>query len=72
MGRAFAKKLRGFNVEVICYDILEDIEDSNATQVALDELFEKTDILSLHTPQTPLTIDPRCRIGRTRIRKIIL
>lgn len=56
MGRAFAKKLRGFNVEVICYDILEDIEDSNATQVELQELFEKTDILSLHTPETPKTI----------------
>jgi len=56
MGRAFAKKLRGFNVEVICYDILEDIEDSNATQVELQELFEKTDVLSLHTPETPKTI----------------
>ncbi|MEW7289164.1 2-hydroxyacid dehydrogenase [Aquimarina sp. 2304DJ70-9] len=56
MGRAFARKLRGFNVEVICYDILEDIEDSNAMQVELDELFEKTDVLSLHTPQTPKTI----------------
>ncbi len=56
MGRAFAKKLRGFDVEVICYDIKEDIEDSNATQVELDELFEKTDVLSLHTPETPETI----------------
>jgi len=56
MGRAFAKKLRGFNVEVICYDILEDVENSNATQVDLNELFEKTDVLSLHTPQTPKTI----------------
>ncbi len=56
MGRAFARKLRGFNVEVICYDILDDVENSDATQVALDELFEKTDVLSLHTPQTPKTI----------------
>lgn len=55
MGRAFARKLRGFDVEVICYDIKEDIEDNNATQVNLDELFEKTDVLSLHTPWTPLT-----------------
>jgi hypothetical protein len=23
MGKAFAKKLRGFDVEVLCYDILE-------------------------------------------------
>lgn len=56
MGRAFARKLRGFTVEVICYDILEDVENSDATQVELNEFFEKTDILSLHTPQTPETI----------------
>lgn len=55
MGKAFAKKLRGFNVEVICYDIKEDVDDSNANQVELEELFEKTDVLSLHTPWTPLT-----------------
>ncbi|MBG6132732.1 D-3-phosphoglycerate dehydrogenase [Aquimarina sp. EL_43] len=56
MGRAFAKKLRGFAVEVICYDIKDDVENSDATQVELDELFEKTDVLSLHTPETPKTI----------------
>jgi len=56
MGRAFAKKLRGFNVEVICYDIKEDVENSDAMQVELDELFEKTDLLSLHTPQTSKTM----------------
>ena len=55
MGKAFAKKLRGFNVEVICYDIKKDVDDSNANQVELEELFEKTDVLSLHTPWTPLT-----------------
>ncbi|MFL1894237.1 2-hydroxyacid dehydrogenase [Aquimarina sp. 2-A2] len=55
MGRAFARKLRGFDVEVICYDIKDDVEDSNATQVELEELFTKTDVLSLHTPWTPQT-----------------
>ena len=55
MGKAFARKLRGFNVEVICYDIKEDVENSDATQVDLQELFEKTDVLSLHTPQTKAT-----------------
>ncbi len=55
MGKAFAKKLRGFNVEPICYDIKDDVEDSNAEQVDLEELFEKVDVLSLHTPWTPLT-----------------
>lgn len=56
MGRAFARKLRGFTVEVICYDIKNDVENSDATQVELEELFEKTDVLSLHTPETPQTI----------------
>ena len=50
MGKAFAKKLRGFDVEVICYDIKEGVGDENCKQVSLKELQEKTDVLSLHTP----------------------
>lgn len=56
MGKAFAKKLRGFDVEVICYDIKPDVGDENAQQVSLKELQEKADVLSLHTPQTELTM----------------
>lgn len=56
MGKAFAKKLRGFDVEVIFYDILENLSNEDAQQVSLQELFEKTEVLSLHTPQTELTI----------------
>lgn len=55
MGKAFAKKLKGFDMEVIFYDIKNNIGDENAKQVILDELFAKTDVLSLHTPQTELT-----------------
>ena len=55
MGKAFAQRLKGFGVEVICYDILENKGDENARQVSLEELFEKTEILSLHTPQTMQT-----------------
>lgn len=55
MGKAFAKKLQGFDCEVLCYDILEDVGDANARQVSLQELQEKTDVLSLHTPWTPQT-----------------
>ncbi|WP_298493122.1 2-hydroxyacid dehydrogenase [uncultured Algibacter sp.] len=57
MGKAFAKKLRGFDVEVLCYDIKNNVGDANAKQVSLTELQEKADILSLHTPQTPLTLN---------------
>ncbi len=55
MGKAFAKKLKGFDSEVICYDILPDVGDENASQVSLEKLMQKTDVLSLHTPQTALT-----------------
>jgi D-3-phosphoglycerate dehydrogenase len=57
MGKAFAKKLRGFDVEVLCYDIKDNVGDENTKQVSLEELQEKADVLSLHTPQTPLTLN---------------
>ncbi len=55
MGKSFAKKLRGFDVEVLCYDIQENVGDSNARQVSLEELQKRTDVLSLHIPWTPET-----------------
>ena len=55
MGKSFAKKLRGFDVTVLCYDILPNKGDANATQVSLEELQERADVLSLHTPWTPET-----------------
>lgn len=55
MGKAFAKKIRGFDCDVLCYDIKNDLGDENARQVTLEELREKADILSLHTPWTSLT-----------------
>ena len=57
MGKAFAKKLRGFEVEVLCYDIKQNVGDKNAKQVSLYELQQSADVLSLHTPQTPLTLN---------------
>jgi D-3-phosphoglycerate dehydrogenase len=56
MGKAFAKKLRGFDVEVICYDIKGGVEDDNARQVGILELCQKAEILSLHVPQTETTV----------------
>lgn len=55
MGKSFAKKLQGFDVKVLCYDIQENIGDQNATQVSLKEIQEKADVLSLHIPWTPET-----------------
>lgn len=52
MGNAFARRLQGFEVNVICYDILLNKGDEFAKQVTLEEFFEQADVVSLHTPQT--------------------
>ena len=57
MGKAFAKKLKGFDVEVLCYDIKGGVSDDNARQVGIMELKQKCDVLSLHVPQTESTIN---------------
>ncbi len=55
MGKAFAKKLKGFDCEVLFYDIIENISDENAKQVSLSEIQQKATVLSLHIPYTPQT-----------------
>lgn len=55
MGKAFAKKLRGFEVDVLCYDIQENVGDANAKQISFAEFQQKVDVLSLHLPWTPET-----------------
>lgn len=55
MGKSFAKKLLGFDVAILCYDILDNVGDVNAKQVSLKELQEQSDVLSLHLPWTPET-----------------
>lgn len=52
MGKSFAKKLLGFDTEVLCYDILENVGDANAKQVSIKEFQEKVDVVSLHIPWT--------------------
>lgn len=56
MGKAFAKKLRGFEVEVICYDIVGGVGDGNARQVGIMEFQQRSDVVSLHVPETAQTI----------------
>ena len=55
MGKSFAKKLQGFDVKVLCYDILEGMGDENAEQVSLEKFRRECDVVSLHTPWTPET-----------------
>ena len=56
MGKAFAKKLKGFDVEIICYDIVGGVGDDNARQVGILELQQKADVISLHVPENELSI----------------
>lgn len=55
MGKATAKRLSGFGVEVIFCDLLPDLSDKYGTQVSLEELKSRADIISLHIPLTDST-----------------
>jgi D-3-phosphoglycerate dehydrogenase len=51
MGRAFAKRLRAFDCEVVAHDIdPRVVTDGNATIVSLAELQGRSDVLSIHIP----------------------
>lgn len=56
MGKAFARKLKGFDAEVICYDIIGGVGNEDARQVGILEFRRKVDVVSLHVPETPETI----------------
>ncbi|MBE0639885.1 MAG: hydroxyacid dehydrogenase [Bacteroidales bacterium] len=56
MGGAFAKRLAGFGAKVIAYDKYKSqFTDQYVEESTLEQLFEKTDILSLHIPLTEET-----------------
>jgi D-3-phosphoglycerate dehydrogenase len=56
MGQAFARRLQGFSVEVLAYDkYIESYGNEFAREATMKEVFEKTDILSLHVPLTDET-----------------
>lgn len=55
-GQAFAKRLSGFNVNVLAYDKYRDnYSDAYARQATMQQLFEQADVLSLHIPLTEET-----------------
>ena len=51
IGKIFIGICRGFGMNVIAYDAYP-AKDSDITYVSLDELFERSDIISLHCPLT--------------------
>ena len=56
-GRAFAKKLYGFDVDVLAYDKYKsDYGDQFANAASIEEIFNQADILSFHIPQNEETL----------------
>lgn len=52
-GKAFAKKLAGFDVHILAYDkYLNNYSDKNAQEATLEQIFNHADVLSLHIPLT--------------------
>ena len=56
MGQSFAKKLSGFEVNVIAYDKYKTgFTDAYAKEVSMEEIVKQSDVLSLHVPLTAET-----------------
>lgn len=49
-GQAFAKKLRGFDVEILVYDKYKKAQDDYVKNISLEVLQSKADIISFHVP----------------------
>lgn len=57
IGTVFARLMRGFHCEVLAYDPFpnDEITRMRGTYVDLDELFDRSQMVSLHCPLTPDT-----------------
>ncbi len=56
-GSAFAKKLRGFDVQILAFDKYKsDFGNEFVKESTLEEIYEKCDIISFHIPQNEGTI----------------
>ena len=56
MGSSFAKRLRGFECNIISYDkYKKNYAPEYVEEVELDELFERADVVSFHVPLTAET-----------------
>ncbi|NQW16461.1 MAG: lactate dehydrogenase [Chloroflexi bacterium] len=59
IGQAVAKRLRGWDCEIVYYDVIdfenEITEQLNATKLPFDELLAVSDVVTLHVPLEPTT-----------------
>lgn len=70
IGKAVVKRLRGFNAEVLAYDVVEDEEFSSkydVDYVSLDRLLVNSDFVTLHVP---LTSQTKGLIGEEELKKM--
>ncbi len=49
-GKAFARKLRGFEVEILVFDPYVTVVDSWVKQVSLTDIQERAEVISFHVP----------------------
>ena len=66
IGRIFCDICRGFGMQVLAYDKFPNME-SGLQYVSLDELFSRSDVISLHCP---LTEETHHLIGRDTLSKL--
>ncbi|WP_037574567.1 NAD(P)-dependent oxidoreductase [Sporocytophaga myxococcoides] len=56
MGKAFAKRIKGFGCRVIAYDkYISGYSDEFAQEVSIEDIFNNADVLSLHIPLTEVS-----------------
>jgi D-3-phosphoglycerate dehydrogenase len=56
-GQAFAKKLRGFDIDLLVYDKYKfNFANEFIQEVEMDSIFEKADVISFHIPQNEETL----------------
>lgn len=70
IGKAVAKKLSGFGVQILSYDPYvseEEMQKFGVKKASLEELFEKADYLSIHCP---LTAETKKLVSRENIGKM--
>jgi D-3-phosphoglycerate dehydrogenase len=58
IGKAVARRCRGFDMEILAYDPVQDSEfarQHGVSYVPLEQLLRRSDIVSVHAPHTPQT-----------------
>ncbi len=57
IGAAFCRIMKGFGCEVLCYDLSpsQELIDQGCQYLSLDDIYQKSDIISLHCPLTKAT-----------------